>query len=735
VLVGAVVLTIASTYAVLRSTRARDELEFQTRADEMRHSIEVRINTYVELLRSGAAFFSASDEVTGEEFREFTGKIGMSERYPGAQGIGFAMRVTREDVADPGRRLERLALENIRVWPPGDRPEYTSIVFLEPQDRRNRRAMGYDMFTDPVRRAAMEQARDTGEPAASSKVTLVQESNDEPVQAGFLIYVPVYAKGAPVSTVAERRAALTGYVYSPFRIKDLLSGILGPRRTGSIGFQVFDGTSPSLESLLHAEQRFLSPSPHEPLTTRYTLNVANHPWTLEFTGQQHSDSSSPIWLAPSVFVGGITLALALFAVTLWQYRARETAEQHAAQLRTSEEALRESEARLRRLVVLEREARAEAQHANRAKDEFLATLSHELRTPLNAILGWINMMRTGRVREERRAGALEVIERNARAQARLIEDLLDVSRIITGKVRLDTNVLNLGPIVHTVAEGLRPGAEAKHLHLHVEIEPDVGHVLGDSARLQQVIWNLLSNAIKFTPEGGHVFVRLASEGDDIGLTIRDSGVGISADFLPHVFERFRQADSSTTRAHSGVGLGLSIVRHLVELHNGTVSASSEGIGQGSTFVVRLPSAERASAIARAGDHRTRVDLGGLRILVVDDDDDTRDMVTEALRSAGAAVVAAASAHEALAVLERQDADVLISDIGLPNTDGYSLIGRVRAMTGSARRIPAIALTAYAGHEDRQHALDAGYHIHLAKPVELDALFAAIEELKPAIQLR
>ena len=499
ILTVALLLTAAATYAVLRSNRARDELSFEAAASETRNFIAIRINTYIELLRAGAALFSASEDVTSAEFARFIGRLSVRERYPGIQGLGFAARMTKEEA------VEKL------VWPPGDRDEYTSIIFLEPPDLRNRRAMGYEMFTDTIRRAAMERARDTGEPAASGKVILVQEIPDQPIQPGFLIYMPVYRHGMPIRSVNERRAALAGWVYSPFRTADLLNGILGGPQGGPMEFVVYDGAGASPDAELYAyrhDPREVTPGPHEALRTTHTVDVAGRPWTIAFVGVPHFDGSAPIWLAPAALVGGLLLSLGVFTLTLLQFRGRVLAERHAEQLSTSEEALRESEARLRRLVVLEREARAEAQAADRAKDEFLATLSHELRTPLNAILGWINMLRSGRVREERRVGALEVIERNAKAQARLIEDLLDVSRIITGKVRLQLHPVHVGPIAQTAIDALRPAAEAKGVFLHSQIDPGSGHVMGDAGRLQQVVWNLLSNAIKFTPPGGHVYLEI-----------------------------------------------------------------------------------------------------------------------------------------------------------------------------------------------------------------------------------
>ncbi len=382
-------------------------------------------------------------------------------------------------------------------------------------------------------------------------------------------------------------------------------------------------------------------------------------------------------------------------------------------------------------------ARAEAEAVNRAKDIFLATLSHELRTPLTAILGWARMLRdTGMDAESARRG-LEVIERNAEAQHQLIRDLLDVSRIISGKLQLTTRQVRLAPIVEAALDSVRQAADAKSIRLGVEYDDETDLVTGDPDRLQQVIWNLLSNAIKFTPKGGSVGVRVVRHGSDVRVSVSDTGQGISPEFLPHVFERFRQADGSTTREHGGLGLGLAIVRHLVEQHGGRVSAESDGEQRGSTFSIDLPI---AAVKAPAGEAEGRPDLkclpagvalalGGVRVLVVDDNPDARELLTLVLGRAGAEVTAAASAAAALELLKQAEVDVLVSDIGMPAEDGYALIGQARSLTaGRARRTPSVALTAYASEEDRRRALAAGFDAHIPKPVEPAELVSVLAGL-------
>ncbi|HYY56511.1 MAG TPA: ATP-binding protein [Pyrinomonadaceae bacterium] len=392
-----------------------------------------------------------------------------------------------------------------------------------------------------------------------------------------------------------------------------------------------------------------------------------------------------------------------------------------------------------RLFELERNARAVAEASNRLKDEFLATLSHELRTPLTAVLGWLSLLRSGKLDEATRAQALETIERNANAQAQLIEDILDVSRIITGKLRLDVRRFDLSKIIDAAIASVRPAAEAKQIGIETIIDEEARLIWGDANRLQQVVWNLLSNAVKFTPEGGRIEVRLKRVNAHTQIVVSDTGQGISADFLPYVFDRFRQADSTSTRAHSGLGLGLAIVRHLSEMHGGSVRAESEGEGRGSTFTLELPvraviteAEEEVVAYCEGADASQfppATLLEGVSVLVVDNEHDARALVSEVLEQCGATVMTASSTAEALAVLEQAKPDVLVSDIGMPGEDGYDLIRRVRTLERErGGRLPAVALTAYVSEDDRRRALSAGYQEHVAKPVELKRLASLVASL-------
>ena len=374
----------------------------------------------------------------------------------------------------------------------------------------------------------------------------------------------------------------------------------------------------------------------------------------------------------------------------------------------------------------------EAQEANRMKDEFLATLSHELRTPLNAIVGWTKLLQGGQLDEPTRARAVATIDRNARAQTQLIEDILDVSRIVAGKLNLDVRAVDLPALVEGALDSVRHAADAKGVRLLADVDRAVGPFEGDPDRLQQVAWNLLSNAIKFTPRGGNVVARLREAGNHVEFVVQDNGMGMKPEFLPHVFERFRQADSSSTRPHGGLGLGLAIVRHLVELHGGSVGVTSDGEGKGATFTVILPL--RDAPVVTETPHRMPAaaptpQLSGLAVLVVEDEADARELIRTVLEQLGAGVSTAATAEEALAALDQRRLDVLLSDIEMPGMDGYELMRRVRERPADrGGRIPAAALTAYARPEDRAAALSAGFQLHVSKPVQPAELAAVVSSL-------
>lgn len=427
----------------------------------------------------------------------------------------------------------------------------------------------------------------------------------------------------------------------------------------------------------------------------------------------------------------VTIAVATFAVLAIAlltavFEARLDA--HAQMIALSEATARERQ----RLLENERAAREEAERMSRMKDEFLATLSHELRTPLNAVLGWAQLLQI-KSKDETVLKAAATIDRNARIQAQLIDDLLDTSRIVAGKIRLEMGLEEPATVLHAALETAQPAAAARHIRLNL-YEGPAGPFRVDAGRIQQVMWNLLSNAIKFTPEGGAVQVKLVEAEGHVRITVSDNGIGIAPEFLPHLFERFRQADASTTRKQAGLGIGLSLARQLVEMHGGTLTAASEGVGKGATFTVSLPvlaPQELPRSVSKPPSHsrlRGRMDLAGLRLVIVDDEEDAREVVRQMLAERGAQVHAAASVNEALLLSRSLQPDLIVSDIAMPGRDGFDLVRALRTGEDALAKIPAIALTAFTYAEDRQRATEAGFNLHLPKPVDMDELAAAIRRL-------
>jgi signal transduction histidine kinase/DNA-binding response OmpR family regulator len=412
------------------------------------------------------------------------------------------------------------------------------------------------------------------------------------------------------------------------------------------------------------------------------------------------------------------------------------AQRHATELGLEMAVRKQAEEERAKMLVREQAARAEAELANRTKDEFLATLSHELRTPLTAILGWSHIVRQNKLDNGQLGRALETIERNAHAQSRLIDDLLDVSRIISGKLQIDLRVVDLATVIEAAMDAVRPVAEAKEIEFQIDLGPRAFPVMGDPNRLQQIFWNLFSNAVKFTPKKGRVSVRISTVNAHAHISVTDTGIGIKSEFLPYIFDRFRQADGSTTRSQGGLGLGLAIVRHLTDLHNGIVQVQSDGHGCGSTFTIILPIAKPAmiktsvhdSAVASAGGaHRPNENvLRGLRILVVDDEPDSRELVATILKRWGGQVRCSPSAADALQTFKEWAPDLLISDLAMPEEDGFTLLKKLRKLRSKrAKQIPAVALSAYASDEDRSIALAQGFQMHLPKPIEPDNFVSSI----------
>lgn len=883
-------------YYFSKLTFEQDQSRFQKHVQELQDRIKLKIATSITLLRAGTGLFAASDQVADDEFHRFVERLDLQRNYPGIQAIGYSRSFTRAQKDTLVQRMRVSVHEDFNVWPDEPRDEYTAIIYIYPPGNRNEKAIGYDMFADPVRRQAMVQARDTAMPAASGRVRLVQEP-ESGGQSGFLIYAPVYRNGASTNTVNERRSALVGYVYSPYRIHDFLGPITATAT--DVSLQIYDGNEVNEANLLHGTA-VDSPPADARFTKNDQLDVGGRPWTLSFAVKPSFERGSSRPLLKYTFIIGVLLSIMFFAVTRAEVRARSRAEEWAEEVRDSEAAIGEANERalleykrllerisslaqvlgtsrelntifrglrefatvsvpcdgffvslydplrdvrtacygwgdgnevdvselppmavtsdgpnsravrtgeviitnnymqatrgrpsvivgpdngLRpdsslavpmavmgriigtievqsyksnayqpehvsamsmaanltavaienvRLLKLERSAREAAEESNRLKDEFLATVSHELRTPLTAILGWARLLESGGLDSQVTQQAIDTIWRNAKAQAQIVDDILDVSRIITGNLYIDLHPTEVIPVVKNAINVVRPTADAKGIKIETEIGNIPATIAGDANRLQQVIWNLLSNAVKFTNNGGRVHVKVSQGNSAVEVSVTDTGQGIARAFLPYVFDRFSQADSTTTRHHGGLGLGLAIARHLVEIHGGTIRAQSRGEGQGASFTITLPLLEAAvknaeinAATEKALPPAQQL-LSGVNVLLVDDDSDTLTLMATALKRRQANVTAVSSAGEALQAIRQKRPDVLVSDIAMPDEDGYGLIERVRALeNGDTKDIPAVAITAYAKDEDRERALSSGFQIYLAKPIELTELVSVV----------
>ena len=567
VLLSGLFVTSASSVFVAQSGRTRDEIRFESAGQEIISRLRGRVETAVALLRAGSAVMAAKNGVTRDQFIHFVRHLELRRRFVGVEGIGFAGRYAAAEIPGVEARMCAEGVKDFRVWPADAGASVRSVVlYFEPSGENSTRILGFDMASEPVRRAAMEAAAIQARPVASGKATFVLDPKSPPPEAAFLIFVPVYKGGFAPDVATDRAGAVTGFIYSIFRAKDLLGTLLEGQERSQFVVQVYDGDKVTPSALLFDSAHGETVELLRAFTGPFRVTIQGRQWIVVLAARPDFLSTSAA-IVPGLFGIGLGLSVLLFLLTRAEARARDAAERAAGELRASEETV---------------------QSASRAKDEFLATLSHELRTPLNAILGWTRMLRTGQLDPRRADGALEVIERSARSLAQLVEDLLDVSRVITGNLRLDLRAVPINPAVEHAIDTARPAADAKGVAVSWTPDSSAGTIIAAPERLQQILWNLLSNAIKFTPSGGRIDLTTMRHAADVEIVVRDTGIGISPAFLPHVFERFRQADSSSTRSHAGVGLGLAIVRHLVELHGGTIEAASEGLGKGAAFTVRFP---------------------------------------------------------------------------------------------------------------------------------------------------
>lgn len=835
-LVSLAATAIAAVY-VYATTQQRNRVRFIHAADESRDEISARIDAYIGAMRGAAGLFAANEHVTRDQFRAYAERLDLQHRYPGAQGIGFSLRIrpgVEQSVIDELRATVKPGLNAIARVQPDMEPH--AILMLEPLDERNLRAIGFDMFSEPVRRAAMQSARDTGMAAASGIVTLVQEGDRSAEIPGFLIYLPVYQGGGVPATLEERREALIGFVYVPFRAGDLFHAIALQRRHVPVRINVYDGHEPDRRNMLYGMAADVGYPAS--FSAERDINVAGRNWTIEFATLPLFDTESGRNLTPFVFAAGSAVSLMLFWLTRSQVRARRAAERLAMEVQLADRALRYSESRFRRLaesnligvvfsdifgavsdgndayfrlightreealagnvrwdtitppewadadhraledlisrgvaepfekeyvrpdgtrvpvlvgVAMLEESNTEtvafvvdlteryrterdlvramqtAESANRAKDQFLAVLSHELRTPLSPVLALAaSAQNDPQVPEQMRAD-FTMIRRNIELEAKLIDDLLDLTKIGRGKLQLHVETVDLHHVIENAVQVCSNEDMAmKRLKIVTDLAAERHHVRGDPARLQQVFWNLLKNAVKFTPAGGKITVATANDAAArIRMSVTDTGIGIEPNVLPRIFDAFEQGEVATTRNFGGLGLGLAISRGLIEAHGGTIAAASAGRNRGATFAITLDTvaAQRPAAVPTSP-RDARPDAGRVSILLVEDHKDTAVALKRLLQHFGYEVRSADSIESALSIAAQTDFDVVVSDLGLPDGSGLDLIRELRAR----KPIKGIALTGFGMEEDVTRSMEAGFSEHLTKPVNFQTLCSAIERV-------
>jgi signal transduction histidine kinase len=703
--------TAAAAWAVHSISRAQDQARFNAAVERTRIAIANRIDIYSATLRNVTALFQTGGLPSRAQFSEYLSRLEIDKRYPGILGIGFSLRVPaadREKVAQIGREH---ILPGFRIWPEEPpRQEYHTIYYLEPMEERNLRAMGYDMHTEPVRAAAMDSARDTGKPVASGRVELVQEANDADRQPGFLIYMPLFRGKTPPATPQQRREALIGHIYAPFRADDLFRGIFQHDPYSNIDFRLYDGHAAETHALLHDSSRFRTAQEPArwPLTVRHTITVAERPWTIEFVTRRAFEHASSRWMTPLILAVGAVVSATFFAITRSQVLALLAQRRTLAELERSRDELHQ--------------AKEAAEAASRTKDEFLAVVSHELRTPLTPVLLTVSLLESHPGMPEELREEVAAIRRNVELESRLISDLLDLMRVARGKLRLEMSDVDVHAAVRSAVDICQREASVK---LSVELRAMRHTVRGDPTRLQQVFWNLISNAQKFTGTDGTITVRSMNvEGSRIRIEVSDTGVGIDPQVLPRLFNAFEQGQVRARRQQAGLGLGLAICRRLTEAHGGTITATSPGPGRGATFTVELPAYE--SALKGKAERRPPAPPASrpLNLLLVEDHEPTLAALTRLLRGRGHRVTGATSVASAAAAVRREGFDLIISDLGLPDGSGLDVMRQLRAQYGGK----AIALTGYGMDSDVRASREAGFAEHLTKPVDPAVLEATIGRL-------
>ncbi len=583
VLFFSILLTLGATVLFYQSAKSKDDTRFTNGVNRLRFSLENRIGLYIALLKAGRGFIESSDSLTEKKFTAFVESLEIEKNYHGAQGIGYTATVRNNErekfIAD--RRAEGFVDYNIQ--PQGEKEMYQPIVYFQPLNELKEKSLGFDMASEESRRTAMQRARDIDTASATAKVDLInlKEQNGN---IGFLIYLPIYNNSEHPATLEERQKNLKGFIYSPFRAKNFLKDVQDNAGTNDIVIRIYDGV-PGSENLLAQSETLDGQNIVGQISGNYStqseIEVGGRKWIIQYDSLPAFATQSSVNWTPLILLCGLIFSLLLFGMTYWEAATR-------AKLQETANILTESEQQIQGLLEKEQAARRIAETANATKDEFISVVSHELRTPLNAIAGWVRILKSEDLSENTKDLALQKIEKNLRLQTNLVEDLLNYSQLVSIKENLEKKEVDCSEIFESVYQEFESVAVKKGITITKENQLNGQKILGDADKLKIVIFNLFSNALKFTPSAGNIKTRIENTENCIEIIIEDSGSGISPEFLPHIFDRFTQNDTSTTRKFGGLGLGLAVSKHIVKLHNGTIKANSEGEGKGSTFSVKLP---------------------------------------------------------------------------------------------------------------------------------------------------
>lgn len=579
VLAVSLLLTIGITYNFHQTAKNKDKIRFNAETDRLETAIENKINLYVALLKGGRAFIEANRAINHQNFSEYVKSLELENNYAGIRGLGYVKTLASDEKANFIEKMKAEGVADFEVFPVDEKENYRIVAYFESSGNRPQKMTGFDISSSREWNEAANRAAATGEAAVSGKISFAQESEQNSAN-GFLIYLPVYKNADANSRAGDKK--IDGFIFSQFRADEFLKQIQNNQADADIAIKIYDGAINDANLLMQtAEINSTSAENTDFYKTEKPLDVRDENWIIQFQSAPDFTAQSSVGWTPFILIISFILSLFLFGMTYWETFARIRLQSTAAELSVLEQ-------QKQRLLENEREARLSAEQANRTKDEFIAVVSHELRTPLNTIGGWANILKSKDLSENTRITAIEKIEKNLRSQTKLVEDLLDYAQIISGTINLESKEFSFSRAFENVFSEVEPSAQEKKIELLKDNQLNGQRVYGDENKIKLVIYNLLNNAVKFTDGGGRIEIFLGENEREIWLRIKDTGKGISREFLPNIFDRFTQADSSITRGSGGLGLGLTISNHIVKLHKGTIEAESEGCGKGSVFTVKIP---------------------------------------------------------------------------------------------------------------------------------------------------